>query len=125
MCKGMTVECMTVRHFVDKGAQKLEVWMGSGLSGDRSGQVSWLNLTDRHAEVTSVVTTYLMGVGWWWMGSGLLGDRSGQVSWLNLMDRHTGNKCRYYVPYGGGWVVDGQWAVGRQEWPGVLVEPHA
>ena len=35
-----------------------------------------------------------------------------------------GNKCRYYVPYGGGLVVDGQWAVGRQEWPGVLVKPH-
>ena len=54
VCKEQTVECMAVRHFKHEGSQKLELWMGSGLCGDNSAQVSWLNLTDRHTEVITV-----------------------------------------------------------------------
>lgn len=54
VCKEQTVECMAVRHFVYKGSEKLELWMGSGMSGDNTAQVSWLNLTDQHTEVMIV-----------------------------------------------------------------------
>lgn len=49
--KGQTVECMTIRHFTEDDTPKLEVWVGSGLSDDLSGQVTIIDLSDMGVEV--------------------------------------------------------------------------
>ena len=49
--KGQTVECMTVRHFEEKGTPKVEVWVGSGQSDNLSGQVTIIDLSDNGVEV--------------------------------------------------------------------------
>ena len=51
MCKGQTVECMTVRHFNEGDTSKVEVWVGSGQSDDLSGQVTIVDLSDTGVEV--------------------------------------------------------------------------
>ena len=50
--KGQTVECMTVRHFEEKNTPKVEVWVGSGLSDNLSGQVTIIDLSDSGVEVS-------------------------------------------------------------------------
>ena len=50
--KGQTVECMTVRHFEEKDTPKVEVWVGSGLSDNLSGQVTIIDLSDSGVEVS-------------------------------------------------------------------------
>ena len=51
MSKGQTVECMTVRHYEEKDTPKMEVWVGSGLSDNLSGQVTIIDLSDNAVEV--------------------------------------------------------------------------
>ena len=51
--KGQTVECMTVRRFEEKATPKVEVWLGSGLSDNFSGQVTIIDLSDNGVEVSS------------------------------------------------------------------------
>jgi hypothetical protein len=51
VCKEQTVECMAVRNYTENDQNKIELWIGSGLSDNFSGQVSWVNLTDSGNEV--------------------------------------------------------------------------
>ena len=82
VCKGQTVECMTVRHYTEKNEQKMEVWMGSGMSDIISSQVSWTNVTGREAEVcfcflvlTALTRDLKVGVGGWDGGRRQIGIR--------------------------------------------------
>lgn len=42
---------MTVRHYEEKDTPKMEVWVGSGLSDNLSGQVTIIDLSDNAVEV--------------------------------------------------------------------------
>lgn len=53
VCKGQTVECMAVRHFLENGAAKVEVWMGSGQSDSVNAQVTIVDLSEKGVEVQS------------------------------------------------------------------------
>ena len=53
VCKGQTVECMAVRHFLENGAAKVEVWMGSGQSDSLNAQVTIVDLSEKGVEVQS------------------------------------------------------------------------
>ncbi|XP_048584779.1 leucine-rich repeat serine/threonine-protein kinase 2 isoform X2 [Nematostella vectensis] len=46
VCKGQTVECMAVRHYTEGNTDRMEVWTGSGLSDNYTGQVSWFDIAD-------------------------------------------------------------------------------
>lgn len=50
VCKGQTVECMTIRHFTENNTPKLEVWVGSGQSDNQSGQVTIIDLSEMGVE---------------------------------------------------------------------------
>lgn len=45
------MECMAVRHFLENGAAKVEVWMGSGQSDSLNAQVTIVDLSERGVEV--------------------------------------------------------------------------
>ena len=44
---------MAVRHFLENGAAKVEVWMGSGQSDDLNAQVTIVDLSEKGVEVQS------------------------------------------------------------------------